>query len=80
MVVISTWGGQGGAGDADGIIGVAVPVAPVDVAVVVATEELNHDSETKTHIVYMYLFYFICIVKAIISTAVKRKKNLKQFC
>ena len=31
------------AGDADGIIGMAVPMAPVDVAVAVAAEELDHD-------------------------------------
>ena len=63
--------------DDDGVIGMAVPAAPVDVAV--AAEEFELEDMIiiqKQTLTICTLFYYI-IVKAIISTAAKRKKKLK---
>ena len=79
MVVKLTWGGQGGHKDDDGVIGMAVPAAPV----AVAAEEFELEDMIiiqKQTLTTCTLFYYI-ILKAIISTAVKRKKKtIKQFC
>ena len=51
------------AGDADGVIGVAVPAALVDVAVDVAVEELDHDySERKHSCEQSTCIYFILLL------------------